>query len=81
MSLAVVRANARRYVSSALLRLECLAMLSRLLALAFAVLLSGAVAEAQEFKSGGITVVTPWARATPGGAKIGGAYLDRKSVV
>lgn len=56
-------------------------MLSRLLALAFAVLLSGAAAEAQEFKSGGITVVTPWARATPGGAKIGGAYLEIKAAV
>ena len=36
-------------------------------------------AAAQEFKAGGITVVAPWARATPGGAKVGGAYLELKA--
>lgn len=54
-------------------------MLRRLLALGFAVLLTGAAAQAQELKFGGITVVTPWARATPGGAKVGGAYLELKA--
>lgn len=37
------------------------------------------LAAAQEFKVGGVTVVAPWARATPGGAKIGGAYLELKA--
>lgn len=38
-----------------------------------------AAAAAQEFRAGGITVVAPWARATPGGAKVGGAYLELKA--
>lgn len=38
-----------------------------------------AAAAAQEFRAGGITVVAPWARATPGGAKVGGAYLEIKA--
>lgn len=38
-----------------------------------------AVAAAQEFRAGEITVVAPWARATPGGAKVGGAYLELKA--
>lgn len=33
-------------------------------------------AQAQDVKAGDITVVTPWARATPGGAKVGAAYLE-----
>jgi copper(I)-binding protein len=37
------------------------------------------VAMAQEFKAGGITVVAPWARATPGGTKVGGAFLELKA--
>jgi copper(I)-binding protein len=36
-------------------------------------------AAAQEFKAGGITVIAPWARATPGSAKVGGAYLELKA--
>jgi copper(I)-binding protein len=44
-----------------------------------ALLMLPAVAAAQEFKAGGITVVAPWARATPGGAKVGGAYLELKA--
>ncbi len=31
---------------------------------------------AQDYKLGGITVKTPWARATPGGAQVAGAYLE-----
>ncbi len=54
-------------------------MRRRIIAIAFATLAIGAAAEGQEFKSGGITVVTPWARATPGGAKVGGAYLELKA--
>ena len=34
------------------------------------------VATAHEFSANGVTVAHPWARATPGGAKIGGAYLE-----
>ena len=33
-------------------------------------------ASAQDFKLGGITVVATWARATPGGAKVAGAFLE-----
>jgi len=36
-------------------------------------------AVAQDYTSKGITVVSPWARATPGGAKVGGAYLELKA--
>jgi copper(I)-binding protein len=36
-------------------------------------------AHGQEVKAGGITILTPWARATPGGAKVGGAYLEIKA--
>ncbi|MET0568732.1 MAG: copper chaperone PCu(A)C [Hyphomicrobiaceae bacterium] len=54
-------------------------MRRRIIAIAFATLSIGGAAEGQEFKSGGITVVTPWARATPGGAKVGGAYLELKA--
>jgi copper(I)-binding protein len=41
-------------------------------------LLPGAVT-AHEYTSHGITVAHPWARATPGGVKIGGAYLEIKA--
>ena len=43
------------------------------LALAFAI--SAAPALAQEFKAGDIVVESPWARATPKGAPVGGGYL------
>jgi periplasmic copper chaperone A len=33
-------------------------------------------AVAHEFTREGVTVAHPWARATPGGAKVGGAYLE-----
>jgi copper(I)-binding protein len=36
-------------------------------------------AAAHEYTAGGITVAHPWARATPGGAKVGGAYLEIKA--
>ena len=42
------------------------------------VLASGA-ANAHEFTRQGVTVAHPWARATPGGAKVGGAYLEIKA--
>jgi len=41
-------------------------------------LLPGAVA-AHEFTSNGITVAHPWARATPGGVKVGGAFFEMKA--
>jgi copper(I)-binding protein len=45
--------------------------------LAAAVLLVAVgVAAAHEYSAKGVTVTHPWARATPGGAKIGGAYLE-----
>ena len=31
---------------------------------------------AEDFKRGGITVLSPWARATPGGATVAGAFLE-----
>ncbi len=44
------------------------------LALAFG--LSAAPALAQEIKAGDLTIVKPWARATPKGAQVGGGYLE-----
>jgi copper(I)-binding protein len=47
-------------------------------ALAYAALLStvlAAPAEAQEVKAGDLVIAQPWTRATPGGARIGGAFL------
>ncbi len=37
------------------------------------------VAVAHEYSAKGMTVAHPWARATPGGATIGGAYLEMKA--
>jgi copper(I)-binding protein len=37
------------------------------------------VATAHEYGNQGVTVAQPWARATPGGAKVGGAYLEIKT--
>jgi copper(I)-binding protein len=54
-------------------------MRRRIIAIIFVTLSIGGAADAQEFKSGGITVIMPWARATPGGAKVGGAYLELKA--
>ncbi len=34
---------------------------------------------AQDIRSGGITIAAPWARATPGGAKVGAAFLEIRS--
>lgn len=48
----------------------------KLLALAVTAITVSGQAMAQEFNLGGITVVKPWARATPGGAKVAGAYLE-----
>ncbi len=47
---------------------------SSIFALAFAFALSVAPALAQEFKTGDIVVEKPWARATPKGAEVAGAY-------
>jgi periplasmic copper chaperone A len=53
--------------------------MNRIAGVFVALLMLPAAAAAQEFKAGGITVVAPWARATPGGAKVGGAYLELKA--
>ena len=53
--------------------------MKRIAGIVFGLLMLPAAAAAQEFKAGGITVVAPWARATPGGAKVGGAYLELKA--
>lgn len=37
------------------------------------------VATAHEYGNKGVTVAHPWARATPGGVKVGGAYLEIKT--
>jgi len=37
--------------------------------------MAGAAA-AHEYNSNGVTVAHPWARATPGGVKVGGAYFE-----
>lgn len=38
-----------------------------------------AAATAHEYEAGGITVAHPWARATPGGATVGAAYVEIKA--
>jgi copper(I)-binding protein len=53
--------------------------MNRIAGVFVALLMWPAVAAAQEFKAGSITVVAPWARATPGGSKVGGAYLELKA--
>jgi copper(I)-binding protein len=45
------------------------------LPVALALSLGAAPALAQEFKAGDIVIEKPWARATPKGAEVGGAYL------
>lgn len=52
------------------MRLSAPAILGALL------LLLPGVPAAHEYASKGITVAHPWARATPGGVKVGGAYLE-----
>ena len=44
-------------------------------ALAMGLLCFGARAQTTSYKVGELTIEAPWARATPGGAKVGGAYL------
>ncbi|HEU4379889.1 MAG TPA: copper chaperone PCu(A)C [Hyphomicrobiaceae bacterium] len=46
-----------------------------ILAAAMLLIVVGA-ARAHEFSSKGVTVVHPWARATPGGVTVGGAYFE-----
>jgi copper(I)-binding protein len=48
---------------------------SSVFALTLALVVGAAHALAQEFKAGDIVISTPWARATPKGAEVGGAYL------
>jgi periplasmic copper chaperone A len=48
---------------------------SSILPLAFALAVAAAPALAQEFKAGDIVIEKPWARATPKGAEVGGAYM------
>jgi periplasmic copper chaperone A len=48
---------------------------SSILALTLALLTGAAPALAQEFKAGDIVIEKPWARATPKGAEVGGAYM------
>jgi periplasmic copper chaperone A len=48
---------------------------SSIFALAFALAVVAAPALAQEFKAGDIVIEKPWARATPKGAEVGGAFM------
>jgi copper(I)-binding protein len=48
---------------------------SSLLGLAVALAFGAAPAAAQQFKAGDIVIEKPWARATPKGAEVGGAYM------
>jgi periplasmic copper chaperone A len=48
---------------------------SSLFTLALAFAFGASPALAQEFKAGDIVVEKPWARATPKGAEVGGAYM------
>ena len=49
-----------------------------ILAVALLLIVAGA-ATAHEFSSKGITITHPWARATPGGVTVGGAYFEVKA--
>jgi periplasmic copper chaperone A len=48
---------------------------SSIFALALGLAVGAAPALAQEFKAGDIVIEKPWARATPKGAEVGGAYM------
>jgi copper(I)-binding protein len=50
-------------------------MLHRISLLIAALILSGGVSLAEDVKIGSLDISTPWARATPKGATIGGGYL------
>ena len=50
-----------------------------ILALAASVCILSAPAATHEFTAKGVTVAHPWVRATPGGAKVGGAFLEMKA--
>jgi hypothetical protein len=52
-----------------------------ILPIALLLIVGTGYAMAHEFTSKGVTVAHPWARATPGGAKVGGAYLEIKAAV
>jgi copper(I)-binding protein len=52
-----------------------LARTLRLAAFAAAISLSAIHSQAHEYKVGDLQVGHPWARATPGGAKVGGGYV------
>lgn len=55
---------------------NCTTALAAALLSLLAIAAGGVGAPAHEFKSKTITVAHPWARATPPGAKVGGAYLE-----
>ena len=59
--------------------LRCGLAVSALAAGAFVLAGIAAPAAAHEYTTKGVTVAHPWARATPGGAKVGGAYLEMKA--
>lgn len=44
-----------------------------------AALLFAASAGAHDYEAGGVSVAHPWARATPGGATVGAAYMEIKT--
>ena len=54
-------------------------MPSRAVAIVALITTLSSAAAAHEFTREGVTVAHPWARATPGGAKVGGAYLEIKA--
>lgn len=57
-------------------KFKCTAAFAGALLSLLAVTAGGMIASAHEFKSKTVTVAHPWARATPPGAKVGGAYLE-----
>jgi periplasmic copper chaperone A len=54
-------------------------MRASFIALAATLCMLSAPALAHEYTAKGVTVAHPWARATPGGAKVGGAFLEMKA--
>jgi copper(I)-binding protein len=58
---------------------RCKIMRARAVTIAAFMVIRGNCAAAHEFTSNGVTVAHPWARATPGGVKVGGAYFEMKA--
>jgi len=74
------RSSARFLVHAATVPVVASLRLASVSAMSLALVLATvAPADAHEVEKAGITVAHPWARATPGGATVGAAYLEIKA--